>query len=1167
MKVKNLVSALLVPALTLCSIQNIFASSGGAGTQEDPYLISSWADWEEFREYIANDADQGAGEYWKLTSDIDFLNGDGAKEWITPIAQYDREKGGSEAPEGTAFNGNLDGDGHVIKNYTINATSTDYGIHGSFGLFSAMGGDSVVENLGIENVSLRMGEAWIYISAGAIAGTMIENATIRNCYSKYVVCDNADPNGQYLTSGGLAGAMYDRAKIENSYSLSFREGTKMMYFGGIVGAVYSADASVQKCYSDTSIGVADAGAYGSGWYDLYYPDTTTLPWPWAYYSQGTPVGYIGEAQTVEQLKAVPSSLQAVFKADIGNINSGYPVFSWQTQQNVLSGAGTESDPYLIGSEYDLYSLSTMADTADKYFKLTADIDLGNATWSPIGTKENPFKGDFDGNGHIIRNYKINITVDYKSYGLFAYTGGEACIHNLGIENITAMLYQWHWNEMFGGLVGTMTDHSQVRECYVKTVRYELQWDVWPNIDTYTGGQGQLHTAGGLIGELNGSGVEVTRCYALDVERDVKTGTGEYEGKTYAYIMFDSGLIGRGDVFCSVTDCYSDTYVIQNKRGTKVTNSYQTLIHSEWYDGYTWGAWNSDVRYISHKWSSAFVPGTWWESEDKCFPKLKWENADGKYQNYVKEGRMAKENLSSIFGAENAVRRYIWETNRVSLVMSLPKDSHIAYDVDLTADKYYKISFKARSLNDSSESVLSFSLGDTDLTELLQKKTIGNDWEATAVYIKPTESRSVTLGIAGSEDMLIDDIEVVEVDADKELTMLDNCVFVYNMTKELASDLYKPQRVCDGVEVQYYSDHVAPDGTLQNVPIGMGTVDDTLKVVMKVADKEITRDIPIKVKKTEPIDIISITMLNSDGKQVYSIEDAAKIDKIYTKINEASENAKLYAALYKNSVLTSVKLYDAAEEIDANIAVNGADTVKVFVITDNLQPLAAMEKNLPVLADDAKVTIHTIGDSLCATYKEDEILRGWGQLFGTKFNSDNVTVDNALARGGMTAEEFISGGRFEQLLAKLQPGDYVFVQLATNDQNTFTKAEFKKLLLQFVLGAREKGAIPVFVTSPERLDCATNETDENGQYKINESLRGFPDVMREIGRERNVPVVDLNAAMIEFMREKGLTGMEELNYFVDDRLHFNKAGAEYLISVIADGVKELDLPIAKFLIAE
>ena len=58
MRVKNIVSTLLIPAVMLCSVSLSFAyTDGGSGTETDPYLIGSVADWNEFRRYVMDDPD------------------------------------------------------------------------------------------------------------------------------------------------------------------------------------------------------------------------------------------------------------------------------------------------------------------------------------------------------------------------------------------------------------------------------------------------------------------------------------------------------------------------------------------------------------------------------------------------------------------------------------------------------------------------------------------------------------------------------------------------------------------------------------------------------------------------------------------------------------------------------------------------------------------------------------------------------------------------------------------------------------------------------------------------------------------------------------------------------------------------------------------------------
>ena len=70
--------------------------------------------------------------------------------------------------------------------------------------------------------------------------------------------------------------------------------------------------------------------------------------------------------------------------------------------------------------------------AGKTVVLTANIDLKNEEWAPIGTESKPFKGTFDGLGHTISNLVVN--GDDESYqGLFGYTT-DGAIKNLTVKN-------------------------------------------------------------------------------------------------------------------------------------------------------------------------------------------------------------------------------------------------------------------------------------------------------------------------------------------------------------------------------------------------------------------------------------------------------------------------------------------------------------------------------------------------------------------------------------------------------------------------------------------------------------------------------------------------------------------------------------------------------------
>lgn len=114
-------------------------------------------------------------------------------------------------------------------------------------------------------------------------------------------------------------------------------------------------------------------------------------------------------------------------------------FGWNgtTVAASLSGDGTEASPYLIGSGAELKYLSVNYATlhgVGKYFKLTADINLNEKAWTPIGTVASPFKGVFVGNNKDITGMVVK---GASGLGLFGAVA-ESTIENLTVEgNVTA----------------------------------------------------------------------------------------------------------------------------------------------------------------------------------------------------------------------------------------------------------------------------------------------------------------------------------------------------------------------------------------------------------------------------------------------------------------------------------------------------------------------------------------------------------------------------------------------------------------------------------------------------------------------------------------------------------------------------------------------------------
>lgn len=118
------------------------------------------------------------------------------------------------------------------------------------------------------------------------------------------------------------------------------------------------------------------------------------------------------------------------------------------------GDGSKTNPYEIATAEQLAKLARDVNNGNtpqaflgKYFKLTADIDLKNGIWMPIGKYYNDgngnnrlFFGKFDGNGHVIKNMHIQWEdVDARKaksvWGLFSTLQGESSTNLTTVTNL------------------------------------------------------------------------------------------------------------------------------------------------------------------------------------------------------------------------------------------------------------------------------------------------------------------------------------------------------------------------------------------------------------------------------------------------------------------------------------------------------------------------------------------------------------------------------------------------------------------------------------------------------------------------------------------------------------------------------------------------------------
>ena len=246
--------------------------------------------------------------------------------------------------------------------------------------------------------------------------------------------------------------------------------------------------------------------------------------------------------------------------------------------------------------------------------------------------------------------------------------------------------------------------------------------------------------------------------------------------------------------------------------------------------------------------------------------------------------------------------------------------------------------------------------------------------------------------------------------------------------------------------------------------------------------------------------------------------------------------------------------------------------------------------------DKTTTIFVIGDSTAANkdLSKGKLERGWGMALQCYFD-DNILVDNH-AVNGRSSLSFINEGRWDKVLEKMKPGDYVIIQFGHNDEkapldrHTDPGSTFDYNLAKYVRETREHGGIPVlmncvvrrnfFVKAPENDDDEKLRTstfidgakmvegdtliDTHGLYRV---------APRDVAKRMNVHFVDANQITHDLEQGLGTEASKKLHmwYLPDteptepkgkqDNTHYNIYGAHVVAKLLADALCE-EIPVLK-----
>lgn len=208
------------------------------------------------------------------------------------------------------------------------------------------------------------------------------------------------------------------------------------------------------------------------------------------------------------------------------------------------------------------------------------------------------------------------------------------------------------------------------------------------------------------------------------------------------------------------------------------------------------------------------------------------------------------------------------------------------------------------------------------------------------------------------------------------------------------------------------------------------------------------------------------------------------------------------------------------------------------------------------------TVFLLGDST-VTDQPHEPGASWGQML-PRFFKPEIAIANH-AESGETLKSFISGLRLAKVLSQMKAGDWMFVQFGHNDEKrswpqTYVEAHttYQAYLKAFIAEARLRGATPVLVTPMQRRNF-------DAQGKIRNTHGDYPAAVREVAAEEKVALIDLERMSVAFYEALGpVKAPLAFSNGGKDATHHDNYGAYELAKCVLQGIRDANLPLAKFI---
>ena len=168
------------------------------------------------------------------------------------------------------------------------------------------------------------------------------------------------------------------------------------------------------------------------------------------------------------------------------------------------------------------------------------------------------------------------------------------------------------------------------------------------------------------------------------------------------------------------------------------------------------------------------------------------------------------------------------------------------------------------------------------------------------------------------------------------------------------------------------------------------------------------------------------------------------------------------------------------------------------------------------------------------------------------------------KNGRSTKSFLDEGLFEPVRNSITEGDFLFIQFGHNDEkpdvqrHTDPFGSYQENLRFFITEARKKGARPVLITP-----IARRLFDADGNFRPG-SHGEYPEAMRQLGAQMDVPVADLTTLTEDYLAKLGDEASKPLFVWPVDNTHLRPEGAVRMVSFLCRELYRFGMPYSGIL---